>query len=367
MSREFDFPESKLPELAPLKESFTVDKSEEELKALFLDVFGQTLAAPLFDLNVTGMAVCGSFDLVRRFINTDGLVLPRGDGEEVNTRHIFRAWNARELQGRGLQFLKTYLQVLFPNQIAVRQQWQVKDRPYPTALFTEDDWLIRPIDPETMFLTSRIQIAIDLTIANKILTTFIPVIRSVVPARFVPTIQYNLTADIGPLTYELLHHLLMEKESEAQYPGMSIDIGPFDLETEFVLPYVHFIPDETEWHIRADDDPPTYELTTFTMDDELEIGHSIYHEITFTEPRYISDLEKDRWHLIADDDPHPYLMNAREIEIEIGRTVFLEAEWNRPRYITDDPALVWPLAADADSRGVYIMDAPRVDMEIEVS
>ena len=105
-----DFSNAQLPRLLPLEASFSENDVEADLKQMFLDIFGSTLAADVFDVNVLGAAHLGSFDLVRKAVNTDGLVLLQGDREEAATRYLYRAWKSGDVQGRGLHFLRTYLQ-----------------------------------------------------------------------------------------------------------------------------------------------------------------------------------------------------------------------------------------------------------------
>ena len=87
-----DFSNAQLPRLLPLEASFSENDVEADLKHMFLDIFGSTLAADVFDVNVLGAAHLGSFDLVRKAVNTDGLVLLQGDREEAATRYLYRAW-----------------------------------------------------------------------------------------------------------------------------------------------------------------------------------------------------------------------------------------------------------------------------------
>ena len=131
-----DFQNAQLPRLIPLEGSFAENEAEADLKKLFLDLFGANLAGDSFDANVLGAAHLGSLDLVRKAVNTDGLVLLQGDREEAATRYLYRAWKSGDVQGRGLHFLRTYLQMLFPNECEVEQLWHDKESPYPTALYT---------------------------------------------------------------------------------------------------------------------------------------------------------------------------------------------------------------------------------------
>ena len=221
-----DFSNAQLPRLLPLEASFSENDVEADLKQMFLDIFGSTLAADVFDVNVLGAAHLGSFDLVRKAVNTDGLVLLQGDREEAATRYLYRAWKSGDVQGRGLHFLRTYLQMLFPNQCEVEQLWHDKAYPYPTALYTTKPsfawWLHqvgepglkldgawglgrriegvdesranRVVDTSGMFLTSRIMISLGFDVNTQSVAKLIQIIKDVIPARLLPIFRFWLNA-----------------------------------------------------------------------------------------------------------------------------------------------------------------------------
>lgn len=183
----FDFQNAQTPQLTPLRHSFTVDDIENDLRNLFVDLFDAYLGDDAFDANVLGMAHLGTLGLVRKSVNADGLVLLPGVGEEPATRYVYRAWKSRNLQGRGLYFLRTYLQSLFPGSWNVEQQMQLSASTYPTALsdrsLTGDD--------ADKYLTSRLNIKFDAQIVSDA-SALIPVISSILPARFVPKLSIVL-------------------------------------------------------------------------------------------------------------------------------------------------------------------------------
>lgn len=221
----FDFNNAQLPELKPLQTSFVSDEIEADLKQLFIDLFKAHLAVDTFDVNVLGAAQLGSFDLVRKSVNADGLVLLQGDREEAATRYLYRAWKSRNNDGRGMHFLRTYLQMLFPNVAEVEQLWQDKSQPYTQALFAntprQNFWLYylsepnlklngawkigasRPAnellaestrirDTSGSFLTSRIEIALDFGVQVRSISSLINIIRAVIPARLLPIFRFWL-------------------------------------------------------------------------------------------------------------------------------------------------------------------------------
>ncbi|MDR0996658.1 MAG: hypothetical protein LBL69_03225, partial [Zoogloeaceae bacterium] len=223
---DMDFANAQLPRLLPLEKSYAENDIEAGLKALFLDLFERLLAPDVFDVNVSGAEHLGSFESVRKAINADGLVLIQGDREEEATRYLYRAWKSGNGQGRGLHFLRTYLQMLFPNQCEVEQLWHDKVNPYPTAarplnpskswwwhqvgepgLKLDGTWGVgrviknadpgranRQTDTSGMFLTSRILISLGFDVNTTSVTKLINVIKDVIPARLVPEFRFWLKA-----------------------------------------------------------------------------------------------------------------------------------------------------------------------------
>jgi hypothetical protein len=177
-----DFPNAIKPSLEPLRHSFTVDDVEDQLRNLVVDLFDNHLSTDAFDVNVLGAAHLGTLDLVKRMVNVDGLVLLPGEREEAATRYIYRAWKSGNVQGRGLYFLKTYLQALFPGVWSVEQQMQDKALPYPTALYDRSQ---HGDDPDK-YLTSRVHIKLDIAGNIPDVSSLVPIISAILPARFVP-------------------------------------------------------------------------------------------------------------------------------------------------------------------------------------
>jgi hypothetical protein len=232
-SGPFDFPSAEIPSARALRDSFAHDEIEAELQALFLELF-ERLASDAFDADVLGAPHLGSFELVRRMVNHDGLVLLRGAHEKAATRYLYRAWKSGDVQKRGLHFLRTYLQLLLPNQVQVRQLWHDRRFPYgeafrsnePREIFyrflsepslrLDGTWQLgrtsvplgapppihRP-DERALFLTSRIDIVLSLeAMADSayllpgsrrgVLGALLEVIRAIVPARLVPMFRFWL-------------------------------------------------------------------------------------------------------------------------------------------------------------------------------
>ncbi len=175
------------PDLLPIRTNYEADGVEADLKQIFLDLFDDYLRVPERDINVYGMAHRGSFSLIERVVTGEGLALYR-KADEFAMRYLYRAWRARNPK-RGLHFLRTYLQLLWPDGNRCEMLWQRKSLPYPTGLITRD--LISDADPhERHILTSRVSVEIDEPgeLGSGLLRV-LPALRSVVAARFILVIS----------------------------------------------------------------------------------------------------------------------------------------------------------------------------------
>ena len=249
----FDLPSAAPPELLPLRESFDPGDYRDSIKQLTLDLFDKHLGKQSFDANVLGMAHLGSFDLVRRCIQADGLGMLRSDQEEAATRYLYRAWRAQDTQGRGLHFLRTYLQLLFPGEAELEQLWHDSRFPYGDAFLSgkprtilrhflgepglkvDGAWrlgefldapYVHTPDPDELWLTSRIQVRLSLEyIAQSVYTTagksrvshLYPIIESIVPARLVPIFVFWLVFVLNARPWAD-YQLRMGKQSTWGYP-----------------------------------------------------------------------------------------------------------------------------------------------------
>lgn len=254
----FDLSQAAPPELIALQRSHTHDSVEADIKRLALDLFRDHLGERAFDANVLGMAHLGSFDLVRRFIQADGLGMLRSDREEAAVRYLYRAWKASDTQGRGLHFLRTYLQLLFPGGAEVQQLWHAKDHPYGTAwrsgqsryliyhflgqsgVRLDGSWQLgrslvplgelSPLytpDPSGIFLTSRIEILLSLELATRpeyqvpgggyVFAPLLEIIRAIIPARLVPAFRFWLRFVLS-VPVQLFGRLHLFKDVDLRYP-----------------------------------------------------------------------------------------------------------------------------------------------------
>lgn len=173
---------SDAPNLKPLISSQEYDTLESELKAQFLDTFAQYLRSSEREINVYGAPHLGSIELISRNVTRDGLALI--NSVDPAMRYLLKAWKARNPK-RGLHFLRTYLQLIWPNGWIVDQLWQDKNKPYPHGLVArgrDND----SFNEKSHYLTSRIRISIESDKDEHLnISTILPALRSVTPAKFV--------------------------------------------------------------------------------------------------------------------------------------------------------------------------------------
>ena len=165
--------------LAPLDYSHRDNQFEADLYQMFMDLYEDYLRVDERDLNVSAVPHLGSFDLVSRNVEMDGLALINNDDEPA-MRYLHKAWNHRNPK-RGLEFLETYLQLLFPNGWKVKQLWHPISSAdqYPDNVEDSKDKI-----SGDAFLTSRIRVSLSGGLGDdEYLNRVTPALRSILPAR----------------------------------------------------------------------------------------------------------------------------------------------------------------------------------------
>lgn len=142
----------------PLVHSHAATDLEAELKDLFIQLYTNLLSETADDINVYGAPHLGSFSLIERNVDMDGLTALR-ETTEARIRYLFTAWRHRNPQ-RGMHFLRTYLACIFGENAEAAQLWQRKDEDYPTALKTEAEIAADGDDLNDYYLTSRVRVDI---------------------------------------------------------------------------------------------------------------------------------------------------------------------------------------------------------------
>ena len=203
------------PKLVPLEKSGAITEYESQLKSLALDLWSGLLADRSADIGVLGAPHLGSFSLVQRELNSDGLILIKSDNEEGLTRYLYKAFRSGKLGGRGLHFLRTYLQMLYPNAWEIEQVWCTVDDTYPNSTAINDYWAPHLNDPDPrldgtwqlsavvpwrtpgslsdrdyQYQTSRVIVYLDYTDVDiREAGNMLSILRSIVPAKIVPQIN----------------------------------------------------------------------------------------------------------------------------------------------------------------------------------
>ena len=174
--------------LRPLEHSHAATTVEAELKDLFIKLWTDALAPTAMDINVYGAPHLGSFALVERNIDQDGLTVLR-ETTEARIRYLFKAWRHRNPE-RGLHFLRLYLAAIFDGGGAVNQLWQKKSETYPLHLRTPEEIEGADEDEADYFLTSRVRVDLDTEIIPaKLLAS----LRSSVAARILLNVRIGRT------------------------------------------------------------------------------------------------------------------------------------------------------------------------------
>lgn len=199
----FDFKSSEIPQLTALEHSFAQNNLEKEIKALFINLFKDQLGTKSFNAFVLGSPHLGDFDLVQKSINSDGISLLRSNGEEIATRYLYRAWKSGDVQKRGLHILRMYIKLLFGNLAEVTQQQHSIHEEYPTKLvdYSPEVGLL-----EDHFLTSRIFVDIDTSLADESIKRIASSVQSLLPARFVPEIRFRTLTTKSSMTFHFANN-----------------------------------------------------------------------------------------------------------------------------------------------------------------
>lgn len=172
--------------MAPLTASWSADQLEEELTALFVQLFTDHLLDAAQEINVYGAPHLGSPALIEREVSADGLAILRDyEVEDYKIRFLHLAFRHRNLM-RGLHFLRTYLRVLYADSWYVNQMWQKKTEAYPLFLLTKDQIASESEDIADYFLTSRVIVDLDTASVPDLL---IRSLRSAVAARIHLTVR----------------------------------------------------------------------------------------------------------------------------------------------------------------------------------
>lgn len=198
----FDFENSQVPQLKALENSYTNNELEEGIKSIFIDLFKSQIGEDAFNTFVSGVPHLGSYPLVQKYLNDDGLALLDSNMIDTATRYLLRAWKSGDVQKRGLHIAKLYLQLLFGDSAEAIQLQQPIDAPYPSGLenYKPEDGLI-----DGYFLTSRVNLDIDFSHSGSPIKRLTNNIQSVLPARFVPDLRFSNISTKFDIDFKFIH------------------------------------------------------------------------------------------------------------------------------------------------------------------
>lgn len=187
----------------PIARQNAANTAEEDIAAVFVSVFGSEIASRFIDVMDYGAPVLGSRNVLERVTKQDGLAVLIRDTSDTDydtttaiMRAIYASWISLGSE-RGLAFLQYVIQMLFPDTWTIKRLWHPISRvgQYPRYL-TNSPYGDAPFP--AFFLTSRIQIFFDETVALDVLSELAPSLRRLVPANIVPTIAVSIPIeDLG--------------------------------------------------------------------------------------------------------------------------------------------------------------------------
>lgn len=147
-----------LNHLEPFENTRTSEQLETEIKQCFIDVFNETLKGDLDNLASYGAPYLGNDKTLYRFLNSAGIEPLNNIYNRDILGYLYKAW-AKENKKRGLDFLKMYMQLLYPNSYTITQLWQHKNKSYNGRDLLDDDEVKNY--PNDYWLTSRIRVLVE--------------------------------------------------------------------------------------------------------------------------------------------------------------------------------------------------------------
>lgn len=166
---------TEIVKLEPLRQSFDANEQDLAVKQAFLQLTEELIRKDERKINVYGAPYLGDNELKARFSKQNGFAIINKSDESMH--YLFKAWRYRN-RLRGLHLLRTYLQLLFPNNWVANQMWQDKNIAYPNGLETESK------KTDNHFLTNRVHISIDAELTAQQILKYAPSIRTTLAAKY---------------------------------------------------------------------------------------------------------------------------------------------------------------------------------------
>lgn len=176
----------------PIEQSYAQEGLETALQDAFIKVFASELQSSMQDLVDYGCPQIGSNTVVERFAKQDGLVALRGGQASDKTMQIILANWLSLASERGIRFMEFVLTMLWRDQWSITRLWHSisKVNQYPAYLSETAQ--------SGYFLTSRMNLVLEDTIALKEIMELVPTVRRLVPAHIVlNVIAESLNKDFG--------------------------------------------------------------------------------------------------------------------------------------------------------------------------
>ncbi|MCI7352791.1 MAG: hypothetical protein SPE06_00155 [[Actinobacillus] rossii] len=167
--------------LNPLLKQEESEELEIQIRESFREAYTKTLAPKVHSLLHYGSPhLTNNIDLMKKWYLSDGLSIPRHDTELEQLQYLLKAWRIKNPK-RGFHFLRTYLQILYPNEWRIDPLWQEKNQPYPNVRTKED----ADIKGTPHWLTSRVRVSItSMAETGKELASYRPTLQAIIGARF---------------------------------------------------------------------------------------------------------------------------------------------------------------------------------------
>lgn len=155
---------------------------EREWNEIFRAVFEKTLQKKTQEISVYGLPwASGTEESIYPFFSLIGLNTLQTIHDIDKLSFLYKAWTVTNPK-RGFHFLRTFLQMVYPEAFTIYQLWQPKSETYPNGLVSESN-----ATQETHWLTSRVRLEVEdwSEGSSQLLNKYRPVLQSIVSARFV--------------------------------------------------------------------------------------------------------------------------------------------------------------------------------------
>jgi len=194
------FPTDKSVKLNPLSNSYENNEIEKEFKQIFIALFSK-IEGNYFDASVMANPQLGSLFLAKKMLAYNGLSVLNSSATEDELKYILKMWLGRNSAKRGLELVRSYLQVLYPNSVEINQLMQDINSPYTQNTFYATDLNKNDIDK---YLTSRVEFNLDNANTENIQSYLARVFTDILPARIVPVFKTFGNFDVIAGTIETL-------------------------------------------------------------------------------------------------------------------------------------------------------------------